>query len=481
METPRPGQEPAGGIRPAGGRMPSKWLALLTVATGTFMAVLDANMVNVSLPTITAALRTDLPTIQWVVMSYLLTITCLLIPVGRLADMWGRQPFYSAGFVIFGLGAALCGSAQSAGQLILFRIVQGIGAAMLMAIGPAIIAAAFPSQQRGQALGLNVVVVATTSTIGPTLGGLIIDLIDWRAVFYLRVPIGVAGLALALWALGGGRPAAAQSFDFGGAVTLAVALGSLLLALGQRPDAAGALGTGPLLMLVAALAFASFFLIEGRVRQPLIELSLFRHRLFAAANLSSLLSFMAIFAVGFLMPFYLQRVLGYPPREVGLVMMAQPLVIAVVAPLSGWLSDRMGSRFLCSLGLALVCLGLASLSRLGVDAGRGEVVARLALIGLGQGLFQSPNNNAIMSAVPKGRLGLASSMLATMRNLGMVLGVAISGGVFSRRLISYSLELGGANPAAFVAALSDAFLVAAAIASIGILAALVRGKHTPSC
>ena len=478
-----PADKRAGPDTVSGGSYPRKWLTLAVVAVGVFMAVLDSSMVNISLPTITLALGTDLATVQWVVTAYLLTITSLLLSFGRLADIVGRKPVYIVGFVVFTVASGLCGAAQSVEQLIVLRAIQGVGAAMTMAMGPAITTAAFPPSERGKALGLNATVVAMGASLGPSLGGLLIRVLDWRAVFFARVPVGLLGIVLAVAVLREQHlPAERQRFDLAGAGLLSLGLSALLLGLNRgQQDGWGSTSSVLLLTAFGALLVA-FVALESRVAQPMLDLSLFRHRVFAAANTSSMLSFVANSGSVFLTPFLLTGGLGFGAAEVGLLMTASPLAIAVVGPISGWLSDRYGSRWLSSLGLLISCVGLLLLSRLGPGSSAVDVAASLAVTGVGGGLFQSPNNSAIMGSVSRDRLGIASGMLATMRNLGMALGVALAGAVYSTRSAHYGSGApaapgSGADLVASMGAFHDAYLVAAAFAFIGVFTSLVRGKE----
>ena len=462
-----------------------KWLSLSVVAVGTFMSTLDSSIVNISLPAITDALNTNLATVQWVVTAYMLTITSLLLSFGRLADIVGRKLVYTTGFAVFTVASGLCGIAQTVEQLILLRALQGVGAAMVMAISPAITASAFPPNERGKALGINSTVVATGSTLGPTLGGILITFMDWRAVFFARIPVGIIGVLLALVILR--EPThhgQKQPFDLLGAILLSVGLTSLLLALNQGQQVSWLSPTTVTLFVLFATLLLAFLLQESRTAHPMLDLSLFRHRVFAAANVSAMFSFVASSGTIFLTPFLLVQILGVDPSRAGIVMTASPLTMAVVGPISGWLSDRFGSRWLSSLGISISCLGLVLMSRLGPGASIPSVMFSLAFMGFGGGLFQPPNNNAIMGSVSKERLGIAAGMLATMRNLGMALGVALAGAAYSTRYAHY-ISGGSAAPSpgaallASAASFHDAYLVAAAFAAIGIFTSLVRGHDRP--
>lgn len=477
-------REPGAGACPSATPQRNKWVVLSTVGLGTFLSVLDSSVVNVSLPVITRELNTDLTTIQWVVMAYLLTITGLLLSFGRLADLVGRKKVYVAGMAIFTLAVGACGLAQDVGQLIAFRVVEGIGSAMVMALGPALSAGAFPQNERGKALGINTTIVAAGGISGPVLGGFLAEFLDWRWVFFSRVPFSALAVVLASVVLLGTAPAGRRRFDFLGAALLFVWLASLTLGLNQGRnlgwDSPATLG----LFAAAVGGAVAFVLVEQRVPQPMLELAVFRNRLFTAASVSSLLSFLALFAVTLLMPFYFLQVLGYAPSTAGLMLLPQPLAMSIVAPFSGALSDRIGSRILATAGLATACVGVLSLSMLDASSSYLDIVPRLVVTGVGIGLFGSPNNSALLSSLPPGKMGLASGMLATMRNLGMVLGTAVAGAIWTGRMAYYAEQLlasGNSGPQAvaaqsFVGGFQDALRVSAAVCLIGVFTSLVRGQ-----
>ncbi len=465
---------------------PNKWLVLGTVGLGAFLSVLDSSVVNVSLPTITAELHTDVTTIQWVVMAYLLTITGLLLTFGRLADLVGRKQVYVTGMAIFTLAMTACGLAQDVGQLIALRVIEGVGSAMVMAIGPALTAGAFPPGERGKALGINATIVAAGGISGPVLGGLLTDLFDWRWVFFFRGPFGLAATLLAAAVLAGTPGVGRRRFDILGGSLLFVWLAALTLGLNQGRNLGWGSPATVGLFATAIVGVGAFILVERRVPEPMLQLSVFRNRLFTAASISSLLSFMANFAVALLMPFYFVQALGYSPAVAGMMLLPQPLTMSIVAPFSGMLSDRIGSRLLASTGIGIACLSLLSLSTLDAQSTYPEVAVRLAAMGFGIGLFGSPNNNALLSSLPPGQMGVASGMLATMRNLGMVVGTAIAGAVWTGRMAFHAellAQSGLLDPQAlavqsFVGGFQDAFRVSAVISLIGVFTSLVRGSKT---
>jgi len=453
-----------------------KWRAMLVVSIGIFMATLDASIVNLALPTLTNYFNTDIATIEWVILSYLLTITTLLLTLGRLSDMYGRKSMFLAGMLIFTLGSGLCSLSVSAGQLIVFRVVQGLGAAMLMANSTAIITAVFPQTERGKALGLTGTVISIGYITGPALGGFLIYWVGWQSIFYINIPVGLLGTVYAFKTLKPDQVQFSQKFDIKGAILMFLSLISLVLVITRGQVLGWDSPAIIALSIMFAVFLAGFVIVEKRADQPIMELSLFRNRPFSASNASGFLSFVAMFAVMLLMPFYMEKILGYNPSHVGMAFIAVPLVMALVAPVSGWISDRTNSFLLSSLGMAVFCLALFLLGNLDQDATFLDIVIRMGMIGLGMGLFQSPNNSIVMGSVPKERLGIAGGMLGMVRNLGMVTGIAISGAVFTSGLQS-NQAAGLVYEAAFLGGFHNAFMVAAVICSVGVITSLMRGKR----
>ncbi len=453
--------------------MEYKWKAMFTVWIGVFMATLDGSIVNVALPTLTEYFKTDITTIEWVVMAYLLTITSLLLSLGRLSDMFGRKTIFAGGLAIFTIGSGLCAVSTTEGQLILYRVIQGVGAAMLMATGVAIITHAFPPRERGKAIGLIGTVVAIGSMAGPITGGFLIENVGWQSIFYINIPVGMFGTAMAVRILRKEETIwRGQTFDVAGALTLFISLVSLLLALSRGQELGWGSNYITFLFGSSILFFILFIIAENKARQPMMELRHFRNRPFAAANISALISFIAMFSVILLMPFFLEKELGYSPQEVGVVFLAVPLVMSVVSPVSGWLSDRTSSYILSSIGVGIASISILWLGFLDSSSGFLDVVLRLSLLGLGMGLFQAPNNSIIMGSLPKEQLGIAAGTLGTMRNMGMVIGVAVSGAVFSNRYVFY-----GDTESSFLPAFHDTYIVSAVICSIAVVTSVVRSKH----
>jgi EmrB/QacA subfamily drug resistance transporter len=460
-----------------------RWYILATVSIGTFMSTLDSSIVNVALPTISGKLQADLTTLQWVVTAYLLTISSLLPVFGRLADLVGRRRVYSYGFIVFTFGSALCGLATNIWFLIGMRVLQAIGASMLMANSAAIVTANFPPKERGRALGLTGTVVALGSLTGPAIGGILVGLLNWRAIFYINLPIGVLGYLAARFILPPDKLLQnRETFDFVGASFFTSGMISVLFALSNGQD--WGWQTPPIIggILLGLVLLAAFFVAELRVANPMIDLSLFSIRPFFVGNITGLLSFVAMFANTMLMPFYLQHVLYYNPTQVGLLMTSFPLMMAVTAPVSGHLSDRIGPIILTTSGLIVSALGFLYLSTVTAHSLSWQIIPGLLLIGLGSGLFQSPNNSSVMSSVPPMKLGVAGGINALVRNVGMVIGIAYSVSLFENRnaalLAGIQTPTAAQQANAFVGAYQIVMLTSMAIAIAAALLSLNRKGYT---
>ncbi len=442
------------------------------------MAPIDGSMVNVILPTLTEVFSAEIATAQWVPMIYLLIISSLLLFFGRLGDVWGYKKIFQYGLIVFVTASALCGLSPSIYGLIVFRTLQAIGAAMLMAVPLAIITACFPLNELGRALGTFSISIAAGLAIGPSFGGFIASLFGWRFTFLINVPIGIAALFVVHRVIPElkGKPG---KNDFPGAATVFGFLFCLLLFI-NRTQGSGVTAVTAALLLIAAASGIGFVLIERYTADPMLNLSLFRNVTFAFASVSSLLNFMAQFVVIFLTPFYLHRVLHYEPNRVGLILTCFPLAVMVVGPLSGWLSDRVGSRWLSCVGQLVCASAMLLLSRLPSSAEALDVALRLTLFGVGTGVFQSPNTSAAMSSVPRPHLGVASAALANMRNIGMVTGIALAGVILHALVPDKILDKHSLNPSEatfFLHGIESAFLVGASISVVAAVTALIKRRR----
>jgi EmrB/QacA subfamily drug resistance transporter len=441
---------------------------LIALGIGTFMSALDGSVVNTILPLLAREFHASVAGVEWVTTVYLLTVSALLLIVGRAGDLYGHKVVYMSGFAIFIAGSALCGAATTLGMLVTMRGVQAVGAAMLYANAPAILTKTFPAEQRGRALGAQATFTYLGLTAGPSLGGWLAAALGWRWVFYINVPVGLIAVILGARVIERDRPDAhRERFDFLGAPLFTTGLVALLIALNQGHD----LGWGsPVIvgLFVAALVLlGSFIAVERRGASPMLDLSLFHSRVLSAATASALLNYVCTYAVLFVMPFLLIQARGLNTQQAGLVLTAQPIVMAIVAPLAGALSDRIGSRILATSGMIVLALGLVLLGVMAAHGSIAMLVASLAVIGVGIGLFTTPNNSALMGAAPRHRQGIASGVLASARNVGMVLGVGVAGAVFTT-----ILSRGGVGAMARGTAMT--MFVSAGIAATGAVIASIR-------
>ena len=463
-----------------------KRAVLLAVGLGTFMSGLDSSVVNMALPSMGRYFHAPLSTIEWTIMSYLLVVSSLLLAYGRLGDIYGHKRIYILGIVIFTTGSLFCSLSPSVFILIISRGIQAIGAGMQMATGPAIVTDSVPPQERGRALSVTAVSVAIALTLGPVVGGFLTSTFGWQSIFLINLPIGVFEVFLADKSIPRYSGKTRQRFDFIGAGFVFLALVGILLPLSLVEEYGWSnhyiLGSIVLGLVLAA----GFILWERRITYPMFDVVLFHNRLFSMSNLSALLNFMAQFTIILLIPFYLQQLRGLPPATAGILYMPMPLTTMLIAPISGNLSDRMDTRYLSSAGMAIVALGMGLLSTLKADSPFSFLIISLIIVGLGIGLFQTPNNSAIMGAAPQSKRGIASGMLATMRNVGMVLGVAISGAIFTssnqwltNRFQAQGLAGTGLFRAAFEGALHITYTVGAVLALLAVITSLVKGPTRP--
>ena len=454
----------------------SPWSVFAAVALGTFMATLDSSIVNVALPTLAHTFGATVTQIEWVSLSYVLTITGLLLPFGRLGDTLGRRRLFLVGLSLFTLGSGACAFAVSTATLVAARLLQGVGAGILSANSVALITAAFPREIRGRALGMVGAVVGLGLTVGPPLGGWMLSHFGWPSIFYVNLPIGVFGVWFGRNVLPRESHDIAAGlrapFDFTGAVLTIVALIGLTLAL-SRGTAWGWSSARTIACAAAGFAaLAAFVVLEPRAAEPLVDFSFFADSSFRVPMLSLFLSFVGLFAAVFLVPFYLQRTAGMEPAAIGRVLVVVPLLLLLVSPVSGVLSDRLGSRALAVAGLALTSTGLALLAWMSDHAGEQPlgvmpIIGGLFVVGLGQGLFQPPNSSSAMSSVPFERLGLASGLLATMRNLGTLFGIGLAAAVYEGREAIYARTHG--LVAASSLGMRDAFLAAALAVGVAVV------------
>lgn len=452
------------------------------------MGTLDAGTVNIALPALGQALHTDAATVLWVQAAFLLVSNGLMLTMGWIGDLRGRRTMYVAGFTVFAVGLGLSALSQNVYQLIAFRLVQAAGQSMTVANSNAVLTTIFPPRERGKAMGMMGAVVGAGLGLGPLLGGWLIDLLGWRAIFYARIPVSLLGMGMSWFVLrDDAAPGPRTRLDLAGAVTSFLAMGGLLLWINQTARVGLA---SPALWLLAGATAASavlFVRAERRAESPVVNLALFRSRPFALANISHVLYFITYSALSLLFPFYLINGLGLTSGQAGLAFALSPGLRTGISPLAGWLSDRVGFRPLTISGMALTSGGFFLLSRLTTTSPLEIVIVYLFITSVGLALFEAPNMSAIMGSAPRERQGTASAMLAISRQGGMTLGLAASGSLLGARQRTHasSLAAAGADPAtipqqAVVAGYQESILlVAVPVAVLALVTALATKAGRP--
>jgi EmrB/QacA subfamily drug resistance transporter len=421
-----------------------KWKALATVALGTLMGTMDASIANISFPVLTRVFQADLAAVMWVALVYILVCTSLMLVLGKISDLIGRKKIYAGGMAIFTLGLIACSMAQGIGQLVLFRILQAVGAAMSVVCGPAIVTEAFPPEERGKGLGLLGIAVSLGFILGPTLGGFLLEWLSWRSIFYIRVPAGLITLFMVLFLLKKDqvRPGRIR-LDLKGAFFSSAGIFCVVLGMSQiNKFGFGSLQVG-LLIGLGLLSLFVFMLIERRVEEPIVDLALFKNRVFSSATWSLFLTFVAVPGYILIMPFYLMHGVGLRASAAGLLMAVNAMTTIVVGPISGSLSDRFGPVWFSTIGAAATAAAFYFMRGFDLETHIITIVPVLILLGVGVGCFQPSNNSIIMGAVTREHLGTASALIATQRQAGLSLGMALAGSLFSVRRTVYQAELLG--------------------------------------
>ncbi len=410
-----------------GGR--DKYVVFGALAIGIFASVVDHGSVIVALPSVAEALHIELASVQWVVIGFALTISALLLPMGRLADMMGQKRVYILGSVILMVGAAGAGFSPNITTLLLARILQGVGAAMTQGTGMAIMTSVFPSNERGRAIGLLMTTVGVGAVAGPAIGGIVVDLIHWRAVFFVNIPLGVVGVIATLFVLRrweSERASGGSRFDWIGAVLSTGVLVALLLGLTLAVNRGWMAAPILAAFVLSAGMFVAFIWWELRTETPMFNLRFFRDRVFSLGISAGFLTFLGQSSVLFLMPFYVQNVLGYSPKIAGLVVMPGALSMAIMGSVTGTLSDKFGWRWFTVGGMMFSTVGLAMLSRITDTSPLWEVIPGLVLVNTGMGMFYSPNSSSVLSTVGRESYGVVSGFLNLVRNSANVISLAIA-------------------------------------------------------
>jgi EmrB/QacA subfamily drug resistance transporter len=458
-------------------------LALINVCLGQFMTALDSRSVIVALPTISIYFDTSLAVVQWIPLAYQLTIIGLVLSLARLGDMLGRKKIYGSGFLLLALGSACCGLSTNLWQLIAFRVLAGIGDAMVLANGRAVVSTLYAHEGRGRALGMTSMAFHLGYITGPSLGGVLIDTVGWRWIFFISLPVALAAAFMAWKVLPETASDKRQySIDPMGMVTLLLTVVSLILGL-QQIAKSGVGGFAITAFLVGAISLGLLLHVERKAPAPLLDLSLFRVRMLTAGIVSHFFVVIAHSSTFFLLPFYLQGILHFTPTQVGVTIIFFSLVIVFLAPVGGWLGDRLGSRLLCTLGSIMTVISMLAFSRLGADAGHAAVIIPLMILGLGWSLLQSPNLSAVFSAVEPRHVGAVSGMSLTAANIANAVGVALASVLFLRWLNYYGLSGSvlpvytqwAQSPEVFIKAFQSSWLVIAGLTAIAVVTSVLRG------
>jgi EmrB/QacA subfamily drug resistance transporter len=463
-----------------------KWIALSCTTIGAMVSVMSGSTLLIALPDIMKDLGADMSTITWVLMGYLLILTILVPSIGRVADMMGRKKLYVGGFAVFTAASLLCALSQSGFELLVFRMVQGVGGALMVANSTAIVADAFPKNELGKALGINMMFISVASVVGPILGGFLAS-VGWRSIFYINLPIGVLGT---IWAALKLREVNSygekQKFDWPGTATFTAGMLALLMAL--TIGSFGEWGSPLVIFLFAAAAvlLTAFVFIETRSGQPMLDMRLLKTRILAFAFASNFFNGIARGAVMLLMIFYFQGVRAIDPITAGILMTPLAVSMFIISPISGRLSDKYGSRGLSSIGLLISAAGLLGLLRISPDTSMFELIVWMFVIGLGSGFFFSPNSNSIMGAVPPDKRGIAAGVRTMFNNAGNMLSIAVSMAIIAGSVSAQAMQglfLGtqvgseGIVVGEFINGLKTAFAISFAFSILAALLSYMRGPE----
>lgn len=447
--------------------------ALLVATLANFLTPFMSSAVNIALPAIGTEFATSAILLSWVPTSFLLAAAMFAVPFGRISDIYGMKKIFTYGIIIFTLASFLSAVAPSAESLIIFRIFQGIGGAMIFVTGLAIITSVYPPQERGKAIGINIATVYIALSLGPVLGGVMTQYLGWRSLFYAMIPLGILILVLTYWKLKDEwAECKGEKFDIKGSLFYSVVLVMVMYGFSTLPHI-----TGIILVIGGIIGFIGFLMYELRLESPVLNVKLFKNRTFAFSNLAALINYSATFAVTFLLSLYLQYIKALDPLSAGLILVAQPVMMAIFAPIAGRLSDRFVPQKLAALGMALSTLGLFIFAFINEETSIAFITVGLLIIGTGFGFFSSPNTNAIMGSVERKFYGVASAMVSTMRLLGQTFSMGLALLVFA--LFIGNIQITPLQYPALLSSIHTVFLICTVLCFIGIFAALIRTPNKP--
>ena len=447
--------------------------ALLVATLANFLTPFMSSSVNIALPAIGAEFATSAILLSWVPTSFLLAAAMFAVPFGRISDIYGMKKIFSYGVIIFTLASFLSAVSPTAESLIIFRIIQGIGGAMIFVTGLAIITSVYPPQERGKAIGINIATVYIALSLGPVLGGIMTQYLGWRSLFYAMIPLGILILILTYWKLKDEwAECKGEKFDIKGSVFYSVVLVMVMYGFSTLPNI-----TGIILVIAGIIGFVAFLMYELRLESPVLNVKLFKNRTFAFSNLAALINYSATFAVTFLLSLYLQYIKALDPLSAGLILVAQPVMMAIFAPIAGRLSDKFLPQKLAALGMLLSTIGLFLFAFINEETSIAFITLGLLIIGTGFGFFSSPNTNAIMGSVERRFYGVASAMVSTMRLLGQTFSMGLALLVFA--IFIGNVQITTLQYPALLSSIHTVFLICTVLCFIGIFAALMRTKNRP--
>ncbi|MGC8631558.1 MAG: MFS transporter [Thermoprotei archaeon] len=463
-----------------------RWTVVSVTTLGTLMSAIDSTIVILGIPLIMQSIHANLIEMAWVIMGYILMSTSLVLAIGRIGDNYGRIKVYEMGFLVFTLGSALSGLSFNGAELVTFRFVQGIGGAMMIGNSWALISEAFPENERGKAFGINSIAWGVGGVVAPIIGGVIITYLGWRYIFYVNVPIGLFAVLWARFRLKGFvEVKKKETFDILGAALFTIFISLLLIAITMS------IGVGwdflnSAILFASFLVLFTFFFVETKVNSPIFKFNLFKNRVYFASTGASFLQSLAMFAIMFLVIFYLEGVKGYSIIESSILLIPMPLLSSVLAPVGGAISDKVGARIPATIGIIIQAFALYILSGLTVLSPYFLIAAGLGIMGVGSGLFFSPNASAVMSSTPRGYYGVGSGMMTTLRNTGQVISIALALLIASWAMPQsavFALFLGsGVNinrsvMLSYVKGMDYAFRLSIMLAVLAAVASFIRGKE----
>lgn len=442
--------------------------ALLVATLASFFTPFMASAINIALPSIGLEFNADAILLSWIPTAYLLASAVFAVPFGRIADIHGMKKIFTYGIIIFTVATFLCGAAPSVTSLIAFRILQGIGSAMIFVTGLAIITSVYPPNERGKAIGINIASVYIGLSMGPVLGGILTQYLGWRSIFYVIIPLGLLVIALtALKVKGEWAECRGEKFDTAGSIIYGIALIMLMYGFSILPEELGII-----LLILGIIGILAFVIFELKVKNPVFEVRLFKNITFGFSSLAALINYSSTFAVVFLLSLYLQYIKGLDPQFAGIVLVAQPAVMAITAPVAGRLSDRFSPGLIASIGMAITAISLFCFIFLSNNTSLEFIIMVLLVLGFGLGLFSSPNTNAIMGSVKKRFYGIASATVGTMRLIGQMLSMGVAMVIFS--IFIGNVQIVPGNYPALLTSIQIVFTIFTILCFVGIFASLAR-------